>query len=86
MPVPTPRKGETQDKFMGRCMTFLHNENMEAKRPQKQMAAICLSQWREKSKAEEASSDEPAVEINTEFIKTFLEKHPEYTEFFQEKE
>lgn len=50
MPVPTPEKGEDRNKFMGRCMTFMDNENKSKspkdKRPQKQMVAICMSQFR----------------------------------------
>lgn len=49
MPVVTPHKGESQDKFMGRCMSMMNEENQgrAEKRSKKQMVAICFSQWRE---------------------------------------
>ena len=43
MPIPKPRKGESQDKFMNRCMSAMHGEFPE----QKQRVAVCMSSWRE---------------------------------------
>lgn len=47
MPIPSPRKGESQDKFISRCMgdSVMNKEFPE----QKQRAAVCFSTWREKS-------------------------------------
>jgi len=42
MPLPTPRKGEKQDDFIGRCVRFAVGEGM----PQKQALAACFSTWR----------------------------------------
>jgi len=87
MPVPTPRKGETQEKFMGRCMRFMTTENdaksKNAKRPQNQMVAICFNQWKDKSMAssEEASTEENPREL-TQFVMDFLKRYPEYHEYF----
>lgn len=50
MPLPTPNKGEKQNDYMGRCMQFMTTENKAKpdgqKREQKQMVAICFSQWK----------------------------------------
>jgi len=47
MPVPKPRKGESQSDFMGRCM---HEVSKNSDRPQEQNVAICLSTWRDSKK------------------------------------
>lgn len=44
MPVPTPRGGESQDKFISRCMSSLADTDPD--RPQKQRIAMCFSSWR----------------------------------------
>ena len=50
MPVPMPSDKEDENKFMGRCMRMMTDENKtkpdNQKRPQNQMVAICMSQWR----------------------------------------
>ena len=47
MPLPTPREGETETDFVGRCMA---SEIMQAEYPdQKQRAAVCHGQWDERS-------------------------------------
>ena len=88
MPVPSPKKGEDQDKFMGRCMSFMMNENKgkptEDKRPRKQLVAICFSQWKDGHKSN--SSDEEAARAEKEFIKKFKKRHPEYAEYFEESD
>ena len=46
MPIPTPRTGEDQNKFIGRCMS---NEVMKREFPDiKQRTAVCYSKWRRK--------------------------------------
>ena len=45
MPVPKPHKGESQDDFMGRCMSALADSDPD--RPQEQRLAMCFSAWRE---------------------------------------
>lgn len=52
MPIPSPRAGESQDKFIGRCMSSL-SESGEF-RDRKQRAAVCHGQWR-KSKRKKSS-------------------------------
>ncbi len=64
MPIPSPKKGESQDKFMGRCMSFINAEEEHKpegkRRPQKQRVAICFSSWREMhgGKAPESTSEQ----------------------------
>ena len=79
MPVPTPRKSETQEKFMNRCVSFLMNENMTKpkndRRPQRQVVAICFNQWKEghKANSEQGNQDRDFETFLLEFIKA----HPE---------
>lgn len=48
MPLPTPNKGEKQDKFLGRCMS---NEAMKKEFPNgKQRLGVCFSQFRKNKK------------------------------------
>lgn len=50
MPIPTPKKGEDQKKFISRCMgDSVMNEDYK---DNKQRAAVCYSQWRESKKAD----------------------------------
>lgn len=59
MPVPKPRKGESQDDFMGRCM---HEVSKNKDRDQKQNVAICMNTWREargKKRAGNSSNEMP---------------------------
>jgi len=49
MPLPTPKKGETEKKFISRCMS---SETIQEEfSDQKQRIAVCYSQWRGKSSA-----------------------------------
>ena len=51
MPVPQPKKGETQDEFITR---FMGNETMKRDYPdQKQRLAIAYSTWRRKKLSKE---------------------------------
>ncbi len=69
MPVPTPKKGETQDKFMGRCMGMMTTENEHKsgkdKRPREQMVAICFSQWKNKNSQAEIEETDGTPEKNS---------------------
>lgn len=44
MPIPTPRPKEERKKFVSRCIGQLHD--VDPKRPQKQIIAICFDAWR----------------------------------------
>ena len=54
MPVPKPRSGESKNKFISRCISFLHNEGTTGD----QAVAICHSQWGRK---EDEMSEEKSV-------------------------
>ncbi len=88
MPMPMPGKDEDQDKFMSRCMQMMTKENehkpSNEKRPQKQMVAMCFSQWKNK----DSKSSKENIEIDfasDEFVQKFLEKYPQYKSYFEEK-
>src|SRR5262245_61487298 len=57
MPVPAPRKGETQVDFMGRCHHELKGEFTD----QKQRTAVCFSAWRKKHGGEKPRAEDLAV-------------------------
>ena len=42
MPLPTPNKGEKQNKFVSRCISFAVGDGM----PQEQAVAACHTSWR----------------------------------------
>lgn len=46
--MPSPRKGEKKDKFIGRCMG--DEEARKTFPDQKQRAAFCYSQWNRRNK------------------------------------
>ena len=48
MPLPTPKQGESQEEFMGRC---LNSEAMNEFSSHKQKLAVCLNQYRRKKKS-----------------------------------
>lgn len=50
MPIPKPRTGEKQDKFIPRCIRQLKGE--DPSRPDKQIQAICFSTFRESKKVQ----------------------------------
>ena len=47
MPLPTPSKNEKESDFMKRCMPIATKEAKD----NKQAVAICMSQFRKKSKS-----------------------------------
>ena len=87
MPVPKPAKNEDKNKFMSRCIGFMHGENGKKPEGQRwtrdQMTAICYSQWR---KSDKASFDEDERESDEEFVKKFLDKYPQYKPYFEQEE
>ncbi len=42
MPIPNPKGGESQDKFVSRCVSQIRNEY-----PQDQAVAICINKFEE---------------------------------------
>lgn len=61
MPMPKPKKGETHDDFMGRCMgdsTMMSDfpKDEDPKKGTKQRYAVCQKQWDAKSEKGEFDS------------------------------
>jgi hypothetical protein len=79
MPIPSPTDNEKKDAFISRCMGdgVMKKEFPEAK----QRVAVCMSKWKNKNK-KKASVETP--EEDKAFFEGFLEKHPEYKEYFEE--
>jgi hypothetical protein len=44
MPIPTPKKGDGQDKYVGRCMEFMADEDSDMDQDQK--LAICYDKYK----------------------------------------
>lgn len=66
MPIPSPSKGETREKFVARCMS---NPVMREEFPQnRQRLAVCFNKWKTKKK-----SDSSAEKL----IEAYLARHPE---------
>jgi hypothetical protein len=87
MPVPRPQKDEDKNKFMSRCIGFMHDENKKKQDKDKwtneQMVAICYSQWGKKGKATTTNEEQ---ENDEQFIERFLAKYPQYKKYFEEEE
>ena len=47
-PIPTPSEGESQDKFISRCISTLSHH--DPGKDKKQVIAICYSTWRDSKK------------------------------------
>lgn len=65
MPLPTPHDGEKQEEFVSRCMG---DKVMNTDYPdQKQRAAVCYSQWREKDTKKASSAAKMSIQASVEF-------------------
>lgn len=73
MPIPSPSKKETREKFVARCMS---SDVMKKEFPEnKQRLAVCFNRWKTKNKK---SSYELADDSSVEkLIEAFLIRHPE---------
>src|SRR5262245_8917391 len=52
MPLPKPKKGESQSDYMGRCMHEAYGPDAPDDRAQDQAIAMCMQAWRDKDKKE----------------------------------
>ena len=58
MPLPKPRKGESQQDFISRCVKFIFDEgtlngkpmNPKDKGDRQQAVAACMTQWKNRDK------------------------------------
>lgn len=80
--MPEPMKGQTQEKWMSMCMGS--PESRKSFPEQKQRAAVCLSKWRNRNKKKAEDSTASYLIPDEGFITKFLEKYPEYKEFFEQ--
>ena len=55
MPMPKPRKSETKQKFVSRCIAKLTRDEKDRFPKNSQRAAICYSQWGETPAEKEAA-------------------------------
>jgi len=55
MPLPIPKKNETKDEFISRCIETLTREEAEKFPSRAQRAAVCYSQWGETPEEKEAA-------------------------------
>jgi HK97 family phage major capsid protein/HK97 family phage prohead protease len=51
MPLPKPKKDESQSDFIGRCMSEAYGSDAPSDRTQEQAVAMCHQAWRDKDKA-----------------------------------
>ena len=57
MPIPTPKSGETEQEFIGRCVSAIYDEYGE-----EQSLGICYSTWKS-GKMSKSTSDKVAMKI-----------------------
>jgi len=68
MPVPKPKPNESQQEFISRCISEMHD--IDPDRPHDQIIAICYTAWRD-AKGE---SQDGTANIKAETLKEFLPK------------
>lgn len=68
--LPTPNSGESQDAFIARCMG---NDTMNSEyTDQKQRAAICYSQWRDKKGREPRATSQDELRDEIEYTLSLI--------------
>lgn len=50
--MPTPRAGESKDKFVSRCISYMSNEKPNMSKDQR--VAVCFSLWKQHKKKEDS--------------------------------
>lgn len=77
MPIPTPNGGETESKYVSRCIGFLSGEGYE----QDQAAAICYGKWRDAKKMQHIDEveDDPVRLTQERFAGVGDYSHPPQT-------
>ena len=59
MPIPSPHPNESKEKFIPRCISTL--SKLDPNKPQKQVVAICHSEWKRKKLSELHSKNEKNI-------------------------
>ena len=77
MPIPEPKKDESQDDFMERCM---HEASKNPDRSNEQNVAICMQAWRDAKKEGKADSSlsSPLFVKDMNTFKTLAEARTAY--------
>lgn len=57
MPLPKPRKNESKQDFISRCIETLTKEESDRFPSREQRAAICYSQWGESPEEKEEAKE-----------------------------
>ena len=66
MPLPKPKKGESEDDFVSRCVS---NDTIQSEFPnQDQRVAVCLGRFRKKSEEQEMNDIETLDTMNEEML------------------
>tara|TARA_X000000368_G_scaffold363075_1_gene308049 strand:- start:95 stop:409 length:315 start_codon:yes stop_codon:yes gene_type:complete len=72
MPLPTPKKDETKDGFVSRC---IENDVMNDEFPNmSQRIAVCVSQWDNKDKPKKEKKEKKYNEVEYDHVYNFTEK------------
>jgi hypothetical protein len=69
MPLPIPKKNETQQKFIARCSKIVYDEMTDKQKLHKAHVAICYSQWRKFHKDKKRSKE--SFIINVEHLSIY---------------
>jgi HK97 family phage major capsid protein/HK97 family phage prohead protease len=64
MPLPKPKKGESQDDFVSRCMSEAYGSDAPDDRTQEQAVAMCMQAWRDRNKAMQKSHKTREVDLD----------------------
>lgn len=60
MPIPKPKPKEDRQTFVSRCISVVHD--LDPKRPQKQIIAICFDAWRKSKRKRTTQETQEIVE------------------------
>lgn len=78
MPIPKPNANESQDDFIGRCMSAMKDEFPD----QKQRTAVCFDAWKKKKSDESAFIKSLFIRKNNAYTREDM-PFPEMIEFFK---
>jgi len=73
MPIPKPKKGQSQTAFMAECM---HEASKNESRPNEQNVAICLGAWRDEHGGSAPKKSAEQIKAIIERCKALLERDP----------
>lgn len=74
--MPSPKKGESKDDFISRCISYMHDNEDEKYPSDDQKAAVCYSMW-------EQSKEESMIVNPT--LREFMDSQMSASEFIDNK-